>query len=159
APEIQRHMPFERCRDEHDLPPKRVGRHAPFEGLFGIRQDGVNAPAHMAEDRLREWLRLGDIGVDARIVAHRKPPPSISRTTPIKITKRLRLRPDVLREIIPNTAPMIAKGMMNQFAQPSSGMKAMRAKTSATAPMISDTRLNMGSAVASFRRLRQPRRS
>src|SRR3954452_8384649 len=75
------------------------------------------------------------------------------------ITNRLRLRPAVPREIIPTTAPMIASGMISQLAQPSSGMKAMSAKISATAPMMSEIRLNIGRLLTSFRRLRQARRS
>jgi hypothetical protein len=36
--------------------------------------------------------------------------------------------------------------MISQLAQPSSGMKAISAQTSATKPMINETRLNMASA-------------
>lgn len=77
------------------------------------------------------------------IAAHRMPPPSISRITPTTMTNRLRLRPVLLRDAMPTTAPMIASGMISQLAQPSSGRKATSASTSATAPMISETRLSI----------------
>ena len=73
------------------------------------------------------------------------------------ITMRLRLRPVVLREIIPTTAPMMASGMINQLAQPSSGMKAMSARIRATAPMISEAILSISRFLTSFGRLGQTR--
>src|SRR5207244_1324183 len=76
----------------------------------------------------------------------------------ITMTSRLRLRPAVPREIIPTAAPMIASGMISQFSQPSSGMKATNAQISATKPMISEARLNIGPCLASFGWLRQPLR-
>ena len=60
---------------------------------------------------------------------------------------------------MPTPAPMIASGMISQLAQPSNGMKAMTAKINATKPMIRETRLNMIGLLASFGRLRQPRRA
>jgi len=84
---------FERGRDEHDPAAERVGRHAPFDRLFGVGKHGVHALTHFLEDRPRERMRLGDISVDARIAAQKKmPPPSISRTMPMTMTSRLRLR-------------------------------------------------------------------
>ena len=51
---------------------------------------------------------------------------------------------------------VLAAGALSQLAQPSSGMKAISAKTNATAPMISETTLNMVVLLASFGRLRHP---
>src|SRR6185295_7121464 len=95
--------------------------------------------------------------IDARVVAHSNPPPSIRRTTPITITNRLRFRPAVLRETMPTTAPTIASGTISQLAQPSRGMKATIARISATMPMISEARLNITGLLTSFGGLRQAR--
>ena len=73
-------------------------------------------------------------------------PPSISRTTPITITNRLRLRPAVPREIMPTPAPMIGSGMISQLAQPSNGMKAITAQDQRDEADDSETRLNIGAA-------------
>src|SRR5215217_4046784 len=143
-------MRFERCGDEDDLPAHRVGRHAPFHRFFDIGQDGVDPLAHVGEDRARERLRLGYVSVDTRVAAHRIPPPIINRTTPTTITNRLRFRPLVLRETMPTPAPMTASGTISQFAQPSSGKKAITARISATKPMMSEAILNMAARLASF---------
>src|SRR5205085_1405726 len=103
----------------------------------------MGALAHMLEDRFGEGLRLGDVSVDARVFAHRIPCPSINRMTPIAITNILRLRPALRRESMPTTAPMIANVTISQFAQPRNGRKARTPKTSATKPMINETRLNI----------------
>ena len=118
-------MRLERRGDQQDFAGQRVGRHAPLHRFLDVGDDGVDALADLLEDRPGERLRLGDIGVDARIAAQKMPPPSIRRTTPITITNRLRLRPAVPREIMPMPAPMIASGMISQLAQPSNGMKAI----------------------------------
>src|SRR5437660_5825573 len=155
APEIQRRVRFKGRRDQHDFSANGVSGHAPFYGFLGVRQDGVNALADLLEDRPREGLRLCDIGVDARLAAHNMPPPRIRRTTPIRITSRFRFLPALPREISPTPAPTTASGTINQLNQPSSGTNATTAQTSATKPMISETRLNIASPLSSFRRRRQ----
>src|SRR3546814_826324 len=80
------------------------------------------------------------------------PPPSIRRMTPITMTTILRFRPLVLSDIAPSASPMTAKGMITQFAQPSSGMKAKTARTRAIAPMMSDPILSMAMVLARRRR-------
>src|SRR5437868_6760643 len=149
-PEIQRRMRFEGCGDQHDFPTHGVSGHAPFDGLLGVRKDGMNALADLLEDWPGERLRLGDVRVDARLAVHKMPPPRISRTTPMAITSRLRFRPAVPREMTPMPAPMIAKGMISQLSQPSSGKKATSAQISATKPTSSEAMLNMLKAVPSF---------
>src|SRR5438309_7555752 len=150
APEIQRRMRLEGRRDQHDFSANGVSGHAPFYGFLGVRQNGVSALADLLEDRPREVLRGCDIGVDARLAAHNMPPPRLRRTTPIRITSRFRFLPALPREISPTAAPMIASGMISQLSQPSSGRNATRAQSSATNPMISETRLNIGSPLSSF---------
>src|SRR5690348_4552388 len=146
APEVQRHVRFERGGDQDDFAADHVGRHAPLDRFFHVRKHRVDAYADMFEDRPGEGLSFGDVGIDPRIPAHRIPPPSMSRTTPITVTNRLRFRPAVPRETMPMTAPMIASGTISQLAQPRKGMKATSAQISATKPIISETRLNIGSA-------------
>src|SRR5207245_347002 len=114
APEIECRVRFECGRDEHDFAAQGVSRHAPFDRLFDVREHPVYALAHMLEDGPGERLRLGDVGVDARVAAQNRPPPIISLTMPITITSRFKFRPAVPREIIPTAAPMIASGMISQ---------------------------------------------
>ena len=79
------------------------------------RQVGAGTTAaDMFEDRPGEWRRLGNIGVDPRVAAHRMPPPSISRITPTTMTNRLRLRPALLLDAIPTAAPIRASGIISQ---------------------------------------------
>ena len=59
------------------------------------------------------------------------------------ITSTLRLSPARPLLIAPIAAPMIASGMTSQLAQPRSGRKAMATKTSATIPMVTETKLRM----------------
>src|SRR5437773_660610 len=146
APEIDRRVRFEGGDDQHDLAADREGRRAPLERLFNLWEHGVDALAHMLDDRPRVRLRPGDIGVDAGVGAQNSPPPIISRTIPITITSRFKFRPAVPREIIPTAVPMIASGMISQLAQPRKGRKATTAQTKATKPMIRETRLNMAAA-------------
>src|SRR5690348_8073962 len=148
-------MRFERGGAEHDLAVDEVGRDAPLQPFLDFGHERVDALADMLEDRAREGLGLLDVGVDARIASHRMPCPSMRRMTPTTITNRLRLRPALLREIMPITAPMMASGTISQLSAPRNGMKATIAQSSATNPMISETRLNIAAAVSSFGRLRQ----
>src|SRR3954451_18711094 len=115
APEIERGMSFEGGHDEDDLAVQSESRRTPFERLFAVWEHLVRTLAHLLENGAREGLRLGDVGIDARIAVHKMPPPSISRTMPMRITNRLRLRPAVVLEIMPITAPMIASGMISQL--------------------------------------------
>jgi hypothetical protein len=143
APEVEGRVRFEGGGDEDDLSAKRVSRHAPLDTLVGLGEHGVHALAHLLEDRTRERLRPGDVRVDSRIPAQNSPPPIISLMMPMTITNRFKFRPALPREIMPTAAPMIASGMISQLAQPRNGRKAITAQTSATKPMMSETRLNM----------------
>ena len=60
APEVERHMRFERRGDKHDFAGQRVRRHVPFHRFLDIGQHGVDSLADMFEDRAREWLGLGE---------------------------------------------------------------------------------------------------
>src|SRR5262245_38051511 len=71
------------------------------------------------------------------------PPPSDSRTTPTNMTKRFRFLPEFDDEIAPRPRPTIARRMMNQFAQPISGMNAIAARISATPPIRRENKLSM----------------
>ena len=143
APEVERRMSLERRHHQQDFAVEGEGRRAPFEGLLDLGKRGVDPLADALEDRARERLRPGDIGIDPGVEAQRIPPPSIRRTMPMTMTNRLRLRPVFEAESMPTTAPMIASGMISQLAQPRKGMKATIAKTIAAAPMISETRFNI----------------
>ena len=58
----------------HDLPAGEVGGHAPLHRLFGVGDDGVDPLADLLEDRPRERLGIGDIGVDAWFPAQLRSP-------------------------------------------------------------------------------------
>src|SRR5690242_7540206 len=118
SPEVDDRMRFERGGAEHDLAVDEVGRDAPLQPFLDFGHERVDALADMLEDRAREGLGLLDVGVDARIASHRMPCPSMRRMTPTTITNRLRLRPALLREIMPITAPMMASGTISQLSAP-----------------------------------------
>src|SRR4051794_598734 len=157
APEIDDHMSFKACGAEDDLAVLAIGRVAPLHRFLDARHYRVHAFADLLKDRPRERLGVCDVGVDPWLAFHRMPPPSISRITPMRMTKRFRFLPALLLETMPITAPMIASGMISQFAQPSRGMNATSAQMSATTPMTSETKLNMELQLASLGRLRETR--
>src|SRR6059058_1807218 len=132
TPEVEGGMLLECGHYQQNLAVEGEPWGAPLHHFVYFGHYRVDAFADLVEDRACERLGVGDISIDARFAAHNMPPPSMSRTTPTTITSRLRFRPAVPREIMPTPAPMIAKGTISQFAQPSSGMKATIAQISAT---------------------------
>src|SRR5437868_6640663 len=158
SPEIERGMRFESRGNGDDFSVNQVGGHAPFDGFVDVGERCMGALPDLVKDRPCKRLSLGDVGVNTRIAVHRMPCPRMSRRTATRITNKLRFRPALPREIMPMPAPKMARTRTSHSPIPSSGMNAMRAEMSATAPMISETRLNIVLAIASFRRLRQPGR-
>ena len=146
-------MRFERGGDEHDLPVERVRRHAPLDRFLDVGEDGVDTFADMFEDRARERLSLGDVGVDARVAAHKIPPPRISRRTPIKDHEQVEVPSGVAARDHAD-AGADHRQRNDQPVRPAKQRnEGDHSEEQGDGADDSETRLNIGCALASFRRL------
>jgi hypothetical protein len=68
-PKSEDRVLFERGHETNDFV-AREERHLPLDCFFHIWTRAVNEPTNVFQNRLSEWPRILDVGVDPRILLH-----------------------------------------------------------------------------------------